>query len=139
MPGSVLVILLIINGLIITLQHPFCCSYFPFKFLALAQDDKVEREPRQVIEVPQIKDPNIQAELVADGLDQPTSMVFAGPDDILVLEKSKGTVQRIVNGNVLPEPLLDVNVNSRGERGMLGIVIAREQRAEGQTFSAAAA
>jgi hypothetical protein len=36
-------------------------------------------------------------------------MAFLGPDDILVLEKEKGTVQRIVNGEMLPEPLLDVS------------------------------
>jgi aldose sugar dehydrogenase len=51
-------------------------------------------------------------------------MAFLGLDDILVLEKDKGTVQRIVNGQILPEPLLDVNVANTGEGGMLGIDIA---------------
>jgi hypothetical protein len=49
----------------------------------------------------------------------PTSMAFLGPDDILVLEKNEGTVNRIVNGEMLPEPLLDVNVSTEYERGML--------------------
>ena len=31
----------------------------------------------------------------------PTTLAFVGPDDILVLEKNKGTVQRIVNGQML--------------------------------------
>ena len=48
-----------------------------------------------------VKDPNLKVELVLDGLELPTSMVFLGPNDILVLEKDKGTVQRIVNGNRL--------------------------------------
>jgi hypothetical protein len=51
-------------------------------------------------------------------------MAFLGLDDILVLEKDKGTVQRIVNGQILLEPLLDVNVANTGEGGMLGIDIA---------------
>ncbi len=52
-------------------------------------------------------------------------MAFLGPDDILVLEKDKGTVKRIVNGKLLPEPLLDVNVATESERGMLGIAVTK--------------
>ena len=72
-----------------------------------------------------ITDPNLKAQVVADGLDFPTSMTFLGPDDILVLEKNKGTVQRIINGTMLPEPLLDVNVANSHERGMLGIAVSK--------------
>jgi len=52
-------------------------------------------------------------------------MAFLGPNDILVLEKNNGTVQRIVNGHILEQPLLDVNVNEHDERGMLGIAVAK--------------
>jgi glucose/arabinose dehydrogenase len=72
-----------------------------------------------------IEDPNLHVELVSDGPELPTSMAFLGPDDILVLEKDKGTVQRIVNGKMLPEPLLDVNVANKSERGMLGIAVTK--------------
>ena len=72
-----------------------------------------------------ITDPNLKAQVVADGLDFPTSMYFLGTDDILVLEKNKGTVQRIINGTMLPEPLLDVNVANSHERGMLGIAVSK--------------
>jgi glucose/arabinose dehydrogenase len=72
-----------------------------------------------------IKDPSLKVELVFEGLELPTSMTFLGPDDILVLEKDKGTVQRIVNGEMLPEPLLDVNVANKSERGMLGIAVPK--------------
>ena len=68
-------------------------------------------------------DPNLKIELVAAGLEQPTSMSFLGPDDILVLEKNNGTVRRIINGTV-SEPLLDFNVGNLRERGLLGIAIA---------------
>ena len=72
-----------------------------------------------------IGDPALQVEEVVRGLDLPTTMAFLGPDDILVLEKDKGTVQRIVNGKMLPEPLLDVNVATSVERCMCGIAVSQ--------------
>ena len=71
--------------------------------------------------VPTINDPNLKTEVVTAGLELPTSMAFLGPNDILVLEKNKGTVQRIINGTMLQEPLLDLNVGNARERGLLGI------------------
>jgi glucose/arabinose dehydrogenase len=81
-----------------------------------------------------VKDPNLKVELVLDGLELPTSMVFLGPNDILVLEKDKGTVQRIVNGKMLPEPILDVNVANKSERGMLGIAVAERTNPSTPTY-----
>ncbi len=49
-----------------------------------------------------------------------TTMTFVG-DDILILQKSDGQVRLIQNGILQIEPVLDVNVNSVGEKGMLGI------------------
>jgi aldose sugar dehydrogenase len=77
-------------------------------------------------EEPSIKDPNLGVELVSSGaLELPTSMVFLGPNDILVLEKEKGTVQRIVNGKLLPTPVLTVAVASQVERCMCGIAVSK--------------
>src|SRR5688572_24520920 len=76
------------------------------------------------LEGPIIKDPNLEIQVVYKGLKSPTAMTFLGQDDILVLEKGQGTVQRITNGEILQEPLLQVDVNSKDERGLLGIVIA---------------
>jgi aldose sugar dehydrogenase len=76
-------------------------------------------------EQPSIKDPNLGVELVSKGLEFPTSMAFLGPDDILVLEKEKGTVQRIVNGKLLPTPVLTVNVATEVERCMCGIAVSK--------------
>src|SRR5215208_2564417 len=73
-----------------------------------------------------IKDPNLHVELVSsDVLELPTSMAFLGPDDILVLEKDKGTVQRIVNGKLLPTPVLTVDVATEVERCMCGIAVSK--------------
>lgn len=72
-----------------------------------------------------IKDPNLRAEIVYKGLNYSTNMLFLGPNDILVLEKAKGTVDRIVNGKMLNHSFLDVNVAVNEERGMLGIAVAK--------------
>jgi glucose/arabinose dehydrogenase len=77
--------------------------------------------------LPHINDPNFKAELVVKGLKHPTSMAFLGLDDILVLEKDSGKIKRIVNGVMLKEPILDVNVANKNERGMLGIAVAPTQ------------
>src|SRR5919106_6606879 len=73
---------------------------------------------------PVIKYPNLKAEVVFKGLSYPTGMAFLDQDDILVIEKDTGIVRRIVNGVLLQDPLLDVNVATQGHRGMLGIAVS---------------
>ena len=79
-------------------------------------------------------DPSLKVELFfKDGLKGPaTSMAFLAPDDILVLEKNTGKVQRIVNGSLQQNPLLQVKVGTEVELGMLGIAISKNQ--QGKTF-----
>jgi len=74
---------------------------------------------------PVVSDPNLKVQQVATGINFPTSMVFLGPDDILVLEKNEGKVIRIANGSIMSQPLLDVNVANKEERGMLGIAVSK--------------
>jgi len=71
-----------------------------------------------------IEDQNLKVEVVAQGLNSPTSMAFLGPNDILVLEKNNGTVKRIVDGEI-NQTLLDVKVANELERGMLGVAVAK--------------
>jgi aldose sugar dehydrogenase len=73
---------------------------------------------------PIIDDSGLRAEVVVEGLKSPTSMAFLGPDDVLVLEKENGNVKRIVDGEILDEPLLDVEVANQYHRGMLGIAVS---------------
>jgi glucose/arabinose dehydrogenase len=73
---------------------------------------------------PVINDPHLKIEKVSEGLELPTGMAFLGPNDIIVLEKDSGTVKRIVNGHILKQPLLDVNVANQWERGMLGMAVS---------------
>ena len=52
-------------------------------------------------------------------------MAFLGPDDILVLEKNTGTIVRIVDGDLVKNPLLNFAVAQGVEYGVLGIAIAK--------------
>ncbi|HYZ59952.1 MAG TPA: hypothetical protein VE544_09885, partial [Nitrososphaeraceae archaeon] len=69
--------------------------------------------------------PSFTSEVVAEGLALPTTMAFLSQNDILVLEKDKGTVMRIIDGVVQPQPLLDVNVATEVERCMCGIAVSQ--------------
>jgi len=69
-------------------------------------------------------DLNLQiTQLTTDRLNFPTGIDFLAEDDILVIEKNTGQVKRILDGKVLNEPVLDVNVASETARGLLGIAI----------------
>ncbi|MDW0165422.1 MAG: PQQ-dependent sugar dehydrogenase [Nitrososphaeraceae archaeon] len=74
---------------------------------------------------PHVFDSRLKVEQVVNGLETPTTMAFLGLDDFLVLEKDKGTVLRVLNGKILDEPILDVNVANSVERGMCGIAISK--------------
>jgi glucose/arabinose dehydrogenase len=71
---------------------------------------------------------NLTIEKYAGGMQFPSSMAFLGPDDILVLEKNTGQVRRIVNGTTFEEPLLDVPVAVKDERGLLGIAVTKDNQ-----------
>jgi glucose/arabinose dehydrogenase len=75
---------------------------------------------------PSVNDTSLTVEQVAGGLISPTTMAFLDEDTILVLEKDNGRVRVIEDGELQPEPLLDVAVANDGERGMLGIAVSRE-------------
>ena len=75
---------------------------------------------------PTLTDPNLNVELLVNGLRAPTSMIFIGPDDILVTQKNDGTVIRIVNGTKVIQPLISVPVASKDERGLLGLDVSND-------------
>lgn len=87
-------------------------------------------EPKPIVGLPIVNDPKLKVEKVFEGLHFPTSMEFLGPGDILVTEKNNGTVQRVTNWKMQQEPILDVNVATRAERGMLGIAIGKNNESE---------
>jgi len=68
---------------------------------------------------PILTDPDLKAELIIDDLNFPIGMEIIGNDDFLLIEKNTGIVKRIANGQITQ--LLDLNVASESERGLLGI------------------
>ncbi len=71
---------------------------------------------------PSVIDPALAVRTLVTGLVQPTTMAFIGRNDILVLEKASGKVQRVTNG-MIAGTVLDLHVNSASERGLLGITL----------------
>jgi glucose/arabinose dehydrogenase len=53
-------------------------------------------------------DTRIKIEPIYDGLRSPTAIAFLGPDDMLVLQRQNNSIMRIVNGQMLDEPVLDL-------------------------------
>src|SRR5215213_7505535 len=72
------------------------------------------------------KDPKLKAELVVSGLEFPTSIAFIDKNDFLIVEKETGMVKRVTDGKIL-EPLLQLTVSGKDERGLLGIDIDKKQ------------
>lgn len=89
--------------------------------LSFAYEELGHKQPT----VPGVNDPNLKVEEVIGGLHLPTHIAFLDPNDIIVLEKNNGTVRRVVNGNMLVEPLLDLKVANESERGMLGVGVSK--------------
>ena len=81
---------------------------------------------------PTIGDANLNVETVfknKGGLKTPvTGIAFLGPDDILILEKNKGTVKRLSNGKLSSDALLRVNVGKEVEWGMLSIAVSKIEK-----------
>ncbi|HZN20069.1 MAG TPA: PQQ-dependent sugar dehydrogenase [Micromonosporaceae bacterium] len=71
---------------------------------------------------PTMLHPNLAVRTAATGLVTPTTMAFLGRDDLLVLEKVTGRVQRVMGGAV-HGTVLDLAVNFGSERGLLGIAL----------------
>ena len=67
-----------------------------------------------------VYDNNFFVEDYLSGFSQPISMTFLG-NDMLILEKNTGHVKLIRNNLVISEPLLDFDVASTNESGLLGI------------------
>ncbi len=71
---------------------------------------------------PTVLAPNLAVRTLVAGLVTPMGMAFIGPNDVLVLEKNTGKVQRVTNGTVVGT-VLDLAVNFGSERGLLGIAL----------------
>lgn len=68
-------------------------------------------------------DDMLAVELVAEGLDLPTSMRFLDDGTLLVLEKNEGRVRVVLDGKLVEKPAIQVEVATGPEQGLLGIAI----------------
>lgn len=75
-------------------------------------------------DAPSLRDDALRVELVAEGLEMPTSMRFLDENNIIVLQKNDGRVRLVSNGQLAEEPLLQVDVENLAEQGLLGIAVA---------------
>jgi glucose/arabinose dehydrogenase len=69
---------------------------------------------------PSLRDPNLKVESFVSGISFPTSMLFLDENNILVLEKD-GIVRLVSNGMLQAQPLVSLTVDSKNERGLLGV------------------
>jgi glucose/arabinose dehydrogenase len=74
---------------------------------------------------------NFAIELVFKGLNS-SNIAFLGPNDILVLNGNKGKVYRILNGQMLEEPIIDLN--SFHQDGLIGIATVKNQNGPPYVF-----
>jgi glucose/arabinose dehydrogenase len=96
------------------MEYEDCCTY--------AQDDKL----------PFTVENSLAVERVVTGINDSTSMVFLGPEDMLILERETGKVKRITNGELLEEPLIDVN--SYYMDGLIGVATTDNQNGSTYVF-----
>lgn len=75
---------------------------------------------------PVLHDETLAVDLVAEGLDSPTSMSFIDNGSILVLEKNSGRVRIVSDGKLLNEPAIEIEVAKGAEQGLLGIATWKE-------------
>ena len=77
---------------------------------------------QQLSMLPQLNDERLRLEpVIEEELLSPTSMVFVDNNALLVTQKNDGNVISIINGTVMSQPAITVEVNNEGFKGLLGI------------------
>ena len=70
-----------------------------------------------------VDDPNLHIDTYLSGLSQPTGMRFFAPNQGFVIEKASGQVKLFDASGISSSPVLNLNVQSDSERGLLGIAL----------------
>lgn len=99
------------------MQQPRLAPILPAALLA-ALSAPIPASAQSVVDPELIVEPVI---ISGGPLSAPTSMIFLGPGDLLVAQKSDGRVRRVTNGVLQPGAVLDLAVNSASERGLLSL------------------
>ncbi|MEO9294107.1 MAG: PQQ-dependent sugar dehydrogenase [Nitrososphaera sp.] len=101
-----------------------------FALLADPGADSISAQKKSGRKVPVMHDDNLDIELVAEGLKFPTSMSFLDNDNILVLQKNDGQVRLVSDGQLAAKPILQTEVASEAEQGLLGIAVHHDNATE---------
>jgi glucose/arabinose dehydrogenase len=101
--------------------------------LAIAAVAAVVPAAPAAAQTPEVLDDDLDVRAAVTGLDNPVSMAFVDDDEMLVLEKNTGRVQRVVDGEVR-DTVLDLDVNFASERGLLGIALHPKFRRNGWVY-----
>ncbi len=93
----------------------------------------------QVSKLPEIVMSNashltVELVTVTEGLNgsNMANMAFLGPNDILALDRNNGKVHRIINGQMLQDPLIDLNAFHQD--GLIGIAVEKNENAPPYVF-----
>ena len=121
---------------------PVATNYFenyavkgtPDHFVIPAFGQQQEEEEEEQLSLPQLNDQALRIEpVVQGGLLFPTSMIFVDNDTLLVTQKDDGNVIAIINGTVKSQPVISVEVNNEGLKGLLAIAAMMSNK--GPSFS----
>ncbi len=79
--------------------------------------------------------PGFQKTTLAAGLAEPTAIAFA-PDGRLLVAERAGAIRVIENGDLLPQPLIQIQADTtQGERGLLGLALDPDFAANGWLYA----
>jgi aldose sugar dehydrogenase len=101
----------------------YCLLSFMILTLVFIESFETTAESEPSIDPPGVIDSALEVQVVTKGIKLGTDMAFLAEDDILVLDRWDGTVRRVIDGKLLQEPSLDVNVAKQD--GMLGIAVGQ--------------
>lgn len=77
--------------------------------------------------LPQLNDETLIVQpVIEEELLFPTSMVFVDNNTLLVTQKNDGNVIAIINGTVKNQPVISVQVNNEGFKGLLGMAVTEK-------------
>ena len=81
-----------------------------------------QQQQQQQSSLPQLDDEALLVQpVIEEELLFPTSMVFVDNNTILVTQKNDGSVITVINDTLKEQPLISVQVNNEGLKGLLGI------------------
>lgn len=83
--------------------------------------------------LPILHDGTLGLELVAEGLEFPTSMAFLDGENILVLQQNDGEVRLVSEGRLEEKAIFQVDVANVAEQGLLGIAIRKGDIRDGNS------